>query len=314
MTTLLRIRKKVRRLTSTPDTIQLPDADIDDYIDTFYENDLPQHLQLFTLHKTYIFYTEPNEDQYTLPVNTWTSVGPPIYMAGYQSEFDINRDSFFQKYPILNYDENTIAGNGTSGPYSFTLSNVPVLKRQVTISAIDSNGDTLVLTDDGAGNLTLDGDTTVRGTINYVSGAVAITDWSNTIPSTTTMNAQTVPYVASRPRAALFYDNMFTLRPVPDKAYRIELDAYRKPSQLLNADTDEPEIQQWWEYIAYGAAKKVLADRGDQDTLQFIEPLMQEQKELILHRTIIQQTPERTPTIYSDQAGAAGGDFYRGWF
>ena len=157
MTTLLRIRKKVRRLTSTPDTIQLPDADIDDYIDTFYENDLPQHLQLFTLHKTYIFYTEPNEDQYTLPVNTWTSVGPPIYMAGYQSEFDINRDSFFQKYPILNYDENTIAGNGTSGPYSFTLSNVPVLKRQVTISAIDSNGDTLVLTDDGAGNLTLDG-------------------------------------------------------------------------------------------------------------------------------------------------------------
>lgn len=314
MSTLTRIRKKVRRLTATPDVIQLPDSEIDEYIDTFYEQDFPAHLKLFSLHSTYSFYTEPNEDQYALPVNVYGSVNPPVYIAGYQSYYDQDREAFFRIYPFLNDDVDVAVGDGSAGPYTFTLSNIPVLKRHFSVSAVDTNGDSITLEDDGNGNLTLPGDTTDRGDINYVTGSVTVTDFGNTIPSTSDINAQYVPYVASRPLGMLFYQNNFILRPVPDKAYKVDVEVYRRPSQLLDAGTDEPDIQQWWQFIAFGAALKILEDRQDTETIETLMPRFDEQKQLVLHRTIVQQTPERTPTIYSDQSGTYSGDGMRGWY
>jgi len=311
MSTLARIRKKVRRLTATPDVIQLPDSEIDEYIDTFYEQDFPAHLKLFSLHKVYSFFTEPNEDKYQLPVNIYGSINPPIYIAGYQSYYDQDRESFYRVYPFIAYDEDVSTGDGSAGPYTFTLTNTPVLKREFSVSAVDTNGDTITLQDDGSGNLTLPGDATDRGDINYVTGAVTVTDWSNTIPTTSTINAQYFPYVAARPLACLFYDNEFVLRPVPDKSYKVEVEVYQRPSQLLDAETDEPDIQQWWQFIAFGAALKILEDRQDTETIETLMPRFDEQKQLVLHRTIVQQTPERTPTIYSEQSSSFFGDNQR---
>lgn len=313
MSTLTRIRKKVRRLTATPDVIQLPDSEIDEYIDTFYEQDFPAHLKLFTLHSTYSFYTEPNEDQYDLPVNVYGAISPPIFIAGYQSYYDQDRDSFFRVYPRIDQNEDVLSGTGIAGPYTFTLTNFPVVKRNFSVSAVDTNGDTITLEDDGAGNLVLPNDTVDRGDINYVTGVVTVTDFGNTIPSTSTIYAQYTPYVASRPLGCLFYENKFTLRPIPDKAYKVSVDVYKKPSQLLDAGTDEPDLQQWWQFIAFGAALKILEDRQDDETIQTLMPRFDEQKQLVLHRTIVQQTPERTPTIYSEQSGSYFGGGMRSW-
>lgn len=323
MSTLEKVRKKVRRLTATPSALQLPDSEIDEYIDTFYTQDMPAHLKLWNLHDTYEFYTQQHEDRYTLPVNTYLGISPPVYIAGYQSMYTQHREQFYRIYPKLDYSEVVATGDGTAGPYlNITLTNTPVLKRDFYVSAVDSNNVTRTLIDlpqtDITGILYLSTDTasppTSRGTINYVSGAVTITDFGDTIDSGTDITAQYVPYEPSRPTAMLFYDNTMYLRPVPDKAYKVVIEAYRTPSMLLDVATDEPDVQQWWQYIAFGAAYKILEDRQDTETMQALAARLDEQKQLVLHRTILQQTPQRTETIYSQQSNNYFGTDYRGGF
>jgi hypothetical protein len=68
----------------------------------------------------------------------------------------------------------------------------------------------------------------------------------------------------------LFFQNQFVLRPVPDKAYTIEITAYRQPSQALMGTNDpttpdlngRPEELYWWELIAFGVAKKLYQSHG----------------------------------------------------
>ena len=86
----------------------------------------------------------------------------------------------------------------------------------------------------------------------------------------------------------------------------------KRPSELLNG-AQMPELSEWWQYIAYGAARKVLQDRMDMDTLAMIEPEYKKQESLVLRRTIVQQTTQRTSTIYTEQtAGAYGFGWWYG--
>src|SRR3546814_19308233 len=54
----------------------------------------------------------------------------------------------------------------------------------------------------------------------------------------TSIQAQYLSYVASLPTMILYYDNKFTVRPVPDKPYKITMDAYIKPVAFLSQDKD----------------------------------------------------------------------------
>lgn len=318
MSTLRQIRTKVRRLTATPSPLQLPDSEIDNYIDVYYEQDMPAELKLWNLHETYTFYTKPNEDKYTLPVNSILGVNPPVYIAGNQSFYTQSREQFFRVYPLTEFQQDLGSGDGTAGPYSFTLSNVPALRRSFYVSAVDSNGVSQTLVDipltESTGNIVAEGTTTPSvGTINYLTGAVTFS-FDDTIDSTETISCAYFPYEASRPTAMLFYDDYFLLRPVPDKSYKVNIEAYRKPSQLLDSDSDSPDLDQWWQLIAFGAALKVLEDRQDTETLSVLVVRYDEQKQLALHRTILQQTPQRTPTIYSEQTINALGNSFRSGF
>ena len=105
----------------------------------------------------------------------------------------------------------------------------------------------------------------------------------------------------------MYFQDYFTLRPVPDSAYRVEINTYRRPVDLLAVDGDDPEIAQWWQFLALGAAIKVLQDRQDTDSIENIAPFFEEQKQLVLQRTVKQQTPQRVGTIYSQQSGAYPG-------
>jgi hypothetical protein len=103
----------------------------------------------------------------------------------------------------------------------------------------------------------------------------------------------------------LYYDEKFTLRPVPDDAYQVQVDAYIRPTELL-ASNQSPDLEQWWQYIAYGAAKKILEDRMDMDTVAQILPEFKQQERLVLRKTIVTQTKERVATLYTDQADTLG--------
>jgi len=309
--TLAAIRKKVRRLTRSPSTTQLSDVDLDEYVNTFVQYDMPENLRLHTLRDNFVFYTEPDVDTYGTSIidpNVQINTDKPIYIAGKQAWFVQDQEGFYQLYPKVNFIGSVgSTGDGATTAFAGTLSNRPILKNHVTFVSIDANNDGLRLSDDGAGSLSGDG----TGTINYLTGAFTL-NFSAAPASGETIESETVPYVAAQPEAALYFNNEFVIRPVPDKVYRVEVQIYKRATELLAAGSS-PDLEQWWQYIAYGAAKKIFEDRTDIEGAALIMPEFKHQETLVLRRTIVQQTKERAATIYTEQTdNQLGGWGWRG--
>ena len=319
LSTLDQIRVKVRRLTRSPSISQISDSSIDDYINTFVLYDFPEHLRMAYLRTTLTFYTEPNVAEYWTNTtdpddplynfdNEYITTHDPAYIAGYPAYYTQSRQQFYNIYPMTNSIASIgTAGNGIQTHFAGTLSSIPILMGNVTFSSVDINGDGLVLIDDWSGNLVIPNSTATipASTIDYVTGAYVL-NFPIAPALGAAINSQTVPYQPSRPQAICYYENSFILRPVPDQPYPINLEVYRRPSELL-LTTDMPELSEWWQYIAYGAAKKILEDRMDPDTVQIIMPEFKKQETLILRRSIIQQSNQRTATIYTEQTNIGTG-------
>lgn len=141
--------------------------------------------------------------------------------------------------------------------------------------------------------------------INYQTGVFTIT-FTNPPATGKFINSQTIPQQLSIPQAMLWYSNKFVLRPVPDQPYRINFEVFARPTALLSAG-QYPELEEYWQYIAYGAARKILQDTMDLETVQLIDPEFREQEALCLRRTLVQYSNERTATIYTDNQAATGG-------
>ena len=315
MSTLTQIRRKVRLLTGRPSPQQITDSQIDEYVNTFYQQDMPEHLRLFSEETKFEFMTEANVDEYDMrTMQVWTGTSneaavdvfinlqPPAYVAGYQVMWNQDRSRFFRVYPPLAQIISTVVGDGTPGPYTTSLPNTPVLQSQVTVGAIDSTGAVLNLIDVPTNRTTgtwqqINTNTAETGSVSYLTGALSVT-FSSAIPAGNTITFTAVPYVASRPQALLFFDNILTVRPVPDQSYLVSINAYKSPTALLN-DTSSPILQQWWQYLAYGAAKKVFEDSQDPEGVVIIMPELKKQETLVLRRTLVQQTNQRTATIYT---------------
>ncbi len=137
--------------------------------------------------------------------------------------------------------------------------------------------------------------------INYLTGQYVVT-FPTAPASGVTINSQTVPVNPAIPQALLFYDGAFVVRPVPDQSYRVDMEVWVQPTELLAAN-QSPDLQEWWQLIAWNAAKKIFEDRMDYDSINLIMPSLKEQEELVLRRTIVQNTTQRVMTIYSNQNG-----------
>lgn len=308
--TLNAIRIKIRRLTKKTSPNQISDTDINEYINTFIQYDFPEHLRLFSLKETLTFYTNPNIDTYASnsivgdPLNNfsnvYTTVNPPVYVAGYEVNFSQSREEFFGAWPFNNFIGSVGTGDGVSTLFFGTLTNRPVLRNNVTFVSIDANNNGLRLSDNGAGSFV--GDIGIGpNAIDYETGIFSVT-FSNPPGANQSVDAETVPYQAARPTSVLYFNDSFVMRPVPDRVYPVNIEVYRRPTEVLAAN-QSPELEQWWQYIAFGASLKLLEDNSDYDTMQAIMPRYKEQELLVLRRTIVQQTNERTATIYTDQLG-----------
>lgn len=339
--TLSEIKNKVRRLTRSLSTTILSDSDLEQYINTFVLYDFPEHLRLANLHTTFSFYTSPYQDIYETntsdPTNVFynflnnkITINPPVYIAGYQALFSESREQFFNIYPKLaNISSVGTTGDGTTTSFSgvinvFQSSTNPVvlLKNNVLFNSIDASNNALAMIDYPInatyGNLYVPGgsptSTSVQDTanyINYVTGQYVVT-FTVAPGSGQAINSQTVPVQPSLPQAFLFFDGKITLRPVPDQTYKVQMEVYQQPTELLSAG-QTPELSEWWQYIAYGTAKKIFEDRMDLDSVALIMPEFKKQEALINRRTIVQQTSQRTATIY-DQSNDAGGAYGPGFF
>jgi hypothetical protein len=160
------------------------------------------------------------------------------------------------------------------------------------------------------GNQALPGSyTTTSNTVNYFTGEVNVT-FPVSIPSGQNINAQCFFFQSGLPRAILYYNNVLTLRSPPDTQYLVELNAYLSPAAFFSNDQAIP-FAYMSEYIARGAARKILSDTGDFEQFQFYEPIFKEQELLVWKRSQRQWTTTRTNTIYS-QGFAQGGGYNNG--
>ncbi len=358
-TTLAAIRQKVRRLTLTPSTAQLTDADLDNYINTSVVYDFPEQLRTFNLRTPFTFFTNPGQDVYPTDIasfginpaavnnplynfqNKYLTIHPPAYAAGYQIMFTQSREQFYGIYPLLNAISSIGAtGDGVTLAYTGVINtqqsvvqpgfvqNLQLIQNNVLFDSVGTTGQGLALADvpviDIYGNPTMNGNlydvnsaayaaakatpptvVLVANTINYLTGVFSIT--FPTAPANgVVINSQTIPTQQSIPQAMLFYNNQFTLRPVPDQPYRIQFDVYQRPAALLDAG-QSPELEEYWQYISYLASKKILQDRMDMETAALIEPELKAQENLCLRRTIVQLTNNRTSTIYAENIGTGMG-------
>ncbi len=345
-TNLTAIRAKVRRVTGRVSPAELADADIDQYVNTFYLYDLSQHVKMESLRYNYQFTTQANVPVYDLPTNTYLTTMPPVFIAGYQCFMTQSRQNFFRNNSELQFLQQSIyTGNGGAGPYTGQfLTNLPVIQGfkpnppgaysssigndiaaqfliwNVIVSAegaiLPGNNSgvapTFTLVDDGQGNLFDPSDTSTnpalaRGTINYITGALNI-NGTGFIGGIPAGNPINVQYT---PYVAS--------RPQSVMFYQDQIYLYPIPDQAytvsfeaykyptaLANSTSDAQLREWWQTLAMGAALKIFEDNADFESIAKYRPVLDEYLRKILRRSIVQQTSERAATIYEEQNNTPG--------
>ncbi len=139
------------------------------------------------------------------------------------------------------------------------------------------------------------------GTCNYLTGNTTVT-FSAPIGQGQPIQANCYFYQPGIPTAALYYNNTITLLPPPNQPYFIEFDAYFTPAAYLNG-ASALQFGYMSEYIARGAARKILSDTGDIEQFQFYEPLFREQEMLVWKRSQRILTSTATPSFFSAPGG-----------
>jgi len=230
-----------------------------------------------------------------------------------------------------NQDPPLITSAQITAPTPMFIQNMPVtsVNSSVYITSSDVTGANVIVQDSGQflasnvnygllmqpgsaplGNLPLGGPSpnysTTQNTINYFTGTVTNLYFPQAIPAGQNINAQCYFFQTGLPRGILFNNNVITLRSPPDRQYLVELDAYLSPAAFLNSAAALP-FGYMAEYIARGAARKILSDTGDIEQFQFYEPFFREQEILVWKRSQRQWTSTRTETLYSRGNGQGNG-------
>lgn len=371
---LSRLRYTVRKLTGKFDQNQLPDASpgpglvsvqnppgVDDYINDYYLYDMPEDLRTLKLRDFYTFNTIPNCGTYALPENIY-EVYDPIYVDNYQFRWYQYPQEFYQVWPELNFiDQNIFTPDGTTTTFTFTLTQTPIQQGSVVIGLVPNQDGTpsppletfkdvdhpipldIPIQQFFVNPGTLTGSFGSTGTIDYLTGAVTLT-FLNPPANGTNGSAHYHPYVASRPRDILYWQDQLFIRPIPNDTYLVKVMAYMMPTAVLSAAsnapqypstvvsagtghstnpeadtvtvqgfgrtdpavlTDLPQMNEFWQLIAYGAALKILIEEGDWQEVEPLQAMYERQKMLAQRRTLKQLAHQRIPTVYSNNTSRA---------
>lgn len=379
--TLTFIRKKVRRLTALSAESSLSTADIDQYINNFYEFDFPYSIKLDQTRQVYTFLTIPNVDRYPVDINNNQGFRAPVYFEGIQGNFFKNRDQLFNLYPRYATQFQPISGDGVTKSFSFNLfynnpspfpqPNTGILSTQLVIGGTDKNGNPIRIIDDGGAilnsngigsntttgnlifinqnavgnNVYLDSNNAQQpalpqlsplggqqnanlpntqyppspltpqycGTVNYVTTQINVT-FPVAPAAGSYINVWAATYTPGRPYNLLWWNNEFTIRPVPDNVYKVEVESYLTPTQFM-ATTDHPILNQWAQYIAFGASVEILRDRGDIEGVNELMEGFKRQEGLVLERQGVEELFQPNIQLFNSTQqsvgfGAGLGSFY----
>lgn len=341
--TYAQIELLVRRLTASADEAALKSADIQQQVNTFYNSDFPYAIKLDQMRSVYTFYTRPNIDRYPLDVNYNQGVRAPVYVDGISGYFFKDRTQFFNMWPRWPTQFQPISGDGTTQTFSFTVPG-PFLSQMVTLGGVAVGGNAISVADDGNGNLQLqvpnpvisvpvqtssapgmknlntgnpgqDVVTTI-GTVDYVTGQFNITFPAGYIPAAgTQMTLRVSQYQTGRPYSLMFWNNEFTIRPIPKFIHKVEIEVYLTPVQFM-LTTDSPILNQWVQYIAYGVSCEILRQRQDMDGVVNLMEGFKRQEALVLERQGVEEIGQRNSTIFSSTIQGQGWNngWMQGWY
>lgn len=343
MVQLLEMENTVRRMTARYTQSQMTTAQIHRYINLAYTLHFPEQFKNLKLTKPLVFLTTPNVDTYQFvyqngltvapngdPVPGNITISPPVYCQGYILRYFQDKTIFYNRWPNLSVNQQIGVGLGSAGPYTGTIPSTPFYRAQldifgnvteagVVISAFDNLGFVYTLTDVPSGGLPtgnlVDTSNNVVGTVNYITGAFSFTSVTGALPSTATIYAAVVPYQSSRPTDVLFYNQQIVFRPCPMQVYQVEFQISQQPTDLI-ADTDAPELDEWYLFICALSAELIYIEFPDPDGLAQLEGtdqnpgVLKKQKLIAQRRSLRQMSSQRAQTIFSHPGRPMASWFY----
>ena len=176
------IERKVRRLTASSGSSSLTSASIQEYVNNFVNQNLPNILKVDQMRSVYTFYTSPYIDRYPVDVNYNRGLRAPMYVDGIEGSFFKDRQQFFLMWPQwpTKFQQaptsltGSIIGATNANPCQITstahgLTTGAVITISGVVGMTQLNGGTFTITFVDANNFTLNGvDSTAFGV--YVSG------------------------------------------------------------------------------------------------------------------------------------------------
>ncbi len=240
-------------------------------------------------------------------ISTGANEDPPLVTA---LEI-INNQTFIQDIPVTNvFPAVYITSTASDGSNIIVCDSGQFLDGNLNYGLLMEQGKApngnLPLTNGPGANYT-----TTQNTINYFDGTIQNLFFPVAVPNGAQINAQFYFFQSGLPRGILVYDNIITLRSPPDRQYLVEIEVYMTPAAFLTGSNAIP-FAYMSEYMARGAARKILADTGDVEQFNFYEPFFKEQEMLVWKRSQRQFTATRTQTIYSNPGILSGYQSFSG--
>ena len=148
------------------------------------------------------------------------------------------------------------------------------------------------------------------GSVNYVTGLFHINFPVAPDPACE-LTVFVKQYQTGKPFDLMFWNNEFTIRPVPKLVHKVEVEVYLTPVQFLSI-TDVPIMNQWSQYLQYGVAREILRKRGDFDGVAALEEGFLYQEALVLERQATEEIGTPNSTMFNSPQNCGYGNFYGG--
>lgn len=298
------IQTTARQISGQISNVSLTNAVLQQYINNYYQYDLPRELKIEELYQQYQFSLLPNVPTYDLPGDfsdglAYTHIEPRVFINGLSISYTQDTNVFYSMVP-RNFSTEVIAyGDGSTNAFTYTTMFQPIYSFPAPNATVAGNN---VLITDGVESFAdvptnsttgvLTGNLGGTGTVNYSTGAISVT--FNTAPANqSSINVTYHFQQLAIPNTVLFYARQFTFYPTPDTVYQCRVDAYQQPQPLVSAN-QEPVKPEWGEIIAIGAALKILRDFGQIDKYNEVKIYYEKERSKLLSDTDNQLMAQRT--------------------
>ena len=254
----------------------IPNSTIIDKINTVWQFHVPQDFTNFALCSLWSFMTEVGVDRYIFPQgNALNIVGQPLLNNSFLFLYDDNQKFFNKNIGTL---QNYLIETVTAPASSFSLQLGAQVARgykdvlgtvvpSVVITAVDINGTQQSLYDYGTGVLTDGG--SGYGTVNYYTGAVTA-EFASTFEGRIYATYDNSSW--TRPTCCLFYNNVLTLRNIPNQPYFVQVQVQLIPAPFTSTNDTIP-ISTMFQYLHYQTALLIAIEINDESRIRYVQPL-----------------------------------------